>query len=204
MEDVAAAKRGNQKIRDMVLSMAVIGGVVALVYTVIPHDEEAEPLKTVDYRVELSLAQRSAPYPVLVPQGLPKEWRPTSVTYRKDEGRAWHLGYLDPQKEYVAVEQSTNDPAKYVPKVTLSAKDTGRTREVGGRTWQVWEGEKYDALVRTDKGATTVVMGTATDERLAEMAAALKAKQPQPKQTPGASQTPQTPQPSQTPQPKQS
>ncbi|MGW7418387.1 DUF4245 domain-containing protein [Streptomyces sp. NPDC054863] len=188
MEDVAAAKRGNQKIRDMVLSMAVIGGVVALVYTVIPHDEDADPLKTVDYRVELSTAQRSAPYPVLAPQGLSKEWRATSVTYRGNEGKAWHLGFLDPQKEYVAVEQSTNDPAKYVPKVTLSAKDTGKTQEAGGRTWQVWKGEKYDALVSTDKGATTVVLGTATDERLAEMAAALKAKQ---------AQTPQAPQPKQ-------
>ncbi|MEU8889803.1 DUF4245 domain-containing protein [Streptomyces sp. NPDC048442] len=191
MEDVAAAKRGNQKIRDMVLSMVVIGAVVAGIYTVIPHDENADPLKTVDYRVELSTAQRSAPYPVLAPQGLPKEWRATSVTYRGDEGKAWHLGFLDPQKEYVAVEQSTNDPAKYVPKVTLSAKDTGKTQEAGGRTWQVWKGEKYDALVRTDKGATTVVMGTAIDERLAEMAAALKTKQPQQPQTPQAPQTPQ-------------
>lgn len=179
MGDVAA-KRGNQKIRDMVLSMAVIGAVVAGIYTVIPHDEKADPLKTVDYRVELNTAQRSAPYPVLTPQGLSKEWRATSVTYRKDEGRAWHLGFLDPSKEYVAVEQSTNDPAKYVPKVTLSAKNTGQTKQVGGAAWQVWKGEKYDALVRTDKGATTVVTGTASDARLAEMAAVLKPKQPEP------------------------
>jgi hypothetical protein len=176
--EVAAAKRGNQKIRDMVLSMAVIGAVVALVYTVVPHDENADPLKTVDYRVELTTAQRSAPYPVLAPQGLSEEWRATSVTYRGNEGKAWHLGFLDPDTQYVAVEQSTDDPAKYVPKVTFSAKDSGRTKRVGGETWQVWEGEKYDALVRTDEGATTVVLGTASDARLAEMAAALKAQRP--------------------------
>ncbi|MFJ6695776.1 DUF4245 domain-containing protein [Streptomyces sp. NPDC091272] len=179
MEDVAAAKRGNQKIRDMVLSMAVIGGVVAVIYTVIPHDEKADPLKTVDYRVELSTAQRSAPYPVLAPQGLPKEWRATSVTYRGDEGKAWHLGFLDPNREYVAVEQSTAAPDKYVPKVTLAAKNTGRTQRIGDAAWQVWKGEKYDALVRTDKGATTVVLGTAPDDRLTEMANSLKAKAPQ-------------------------
>ncbi len=180
MEGVAA-KRGNQKIRDMVLSMVVIGAVVALVYTVIPHDEDADPVKTVDYRVELSTAQRSAPYPVLAPQGLPPEWRATSVTYRGNEGKAWHLGFLDPEKEYVAVEQSTKDPAKYVPEVTLSAKNSGKTQAIGGADWQVWKGEKYDALVRTDKGATTVVLGTAKDERLVEMATALKPKElPQP------------------------
>ncbi|MFF0741350.1 DUF4245 domain-containing protein [Streptomyces sp. NPDC004111] len=185
-----AAKRGNQKIRDMVLSMAVIGAVVAGVYTVIPHDEKADPLKTVDYRVELSTAQRSAPYPILSPQGLPEGWRATSVTYRGNEGKAWHLGFLDPNKEYVGVEQSTNDPAKYVPKVTLSAKDTGKTEQAGGVTWQVWKGEKYDALVRTDKGATTVVTGTAPQARLVEMAAALKAKQPEPGQTGSQPSTP--------------
>ncbi|MFD3518035.1 DUF4245 domain-containing protein [Streptomyces sp. NPDC058657] len=171
-----AAKRGNQKVRDMVLSMAVIGAVVAGIYTVIPHDEKADPLKTVDYRVELSTAQRSAPYPIMAPQGLSQEWRATSVTYRGNENKAWHLGYLDPQKEYVAVEQSVENPAKYVPKVTFSARNSGRTQAVGGVTWQVWEGEKYDALVRTDKGATTVVMGTAPQARLREMAAALKAE----------------------------
>ncbi|MFI5802480.1 DUF4245 domain-containing protein [Streptomyces sp. NPDC051561] len=176
MEHVAA-KRGNQKIRDMVLSMAVIGGVVAVVYTVIPHDEDADPLQTVDYRVELSTAQRSAPYPVLAPQGLPKDWRATSVTYRGPDGKAWHLGFLDPQKEYVAVEQSTADPAKYVPKITMSAKNTGRTKQIGGASWQVWKGEKYDALVRADKNATTVVLGTASDANLELMATSLKPKQ---------------------------
>ncbi|WP_185028549.1 DUF4245 domain-containing protein [Streptomyces candidus] len=181
---VAAAKRGNQKIRDMVLSMAVIGGVVAVVYTAVPHDEDADPLKTVDYRVEVTTAQRSAPYPVLAPQGLPEGWRATSVTYRGNEDKAWHLGFLDPDTEYVAVEQSTADPAKYVPKVTFSAKDSGRTKQAGGVTWQVWKGEKYDALVRTDKNATTVVLGTASDERLAEMAAALKPQQPEPTGSP--------------------
>ncbi|MFJ2740545.1 DUF4245 domain-containing protein [Streptomyces sp. NPDC087440] len=185
MEGVAA-KRGNQKIRDMVLSMVVIGAVVALVYTVIPHDEDADPIKPVDYRVELSTAQRSAPYPVLAPQGLPKEWRATSVTYRGNEGKAWHLGFLDPEKEYVAVEQSTKDPAKYVPEVTLQAKNTGTTQAVGGADWQVWKGEKYDALVRTDKGATTVVLGTAKDERLTEMAKALKPKAAEPSDQPSA------------------
>ncbi|MCX5204469.1 DUF4245 domain-containing protein [Streptomyces sp. NBC_00237] len=179
-----AAKRGNQKIRDMVLSMLVIGAVVAGVYTVIPHNENADPLKTVDYRVELSTAQRSAPYPVLAPQGLSKEWRATSVTYRGNKGKAWHLGFLDPEKEYVAVEQSTNDPAKYVPEVTLKATNTGKTQQVGGAQWQVWKGEKYDALVRTDKDATTVVLGTAKDARLAEMAAALKAKPTAPTPSP--------------------
>ncbi|MFI1013916.1 DUF4245 domain-containing protein [Streptomyces sp. NPDC020965] len=166
--------RGRQTVRDMMLSMAAIGAVVAVIYVSLPRDDKADPIPPVDYRLELVTAQRAAPYPVAAPQGLEKGWKPTSVSYRGIEGSAWHLGFLDPDREYVAVEQSTQPQRKYVPKVTHQAVDTGRTQQVNGQVWQRWEGEKYDALVRVDKGSTTVVTGTASMERLTQMAAALK------------------------------
>nr|WSZ98159.1 DUF4245 domain-containing protein [Streptomyces sp. NBC_00857] len=169
-----AGMRGKQTVRDMFLSMVVIGMVVAAIYVFIPHDETATPVKAVDYRVELLTARRAAPYPVLAPVGLPEKWKPTSVTYKRQDGDAWHLGYLDPDGQYVAVEQSAAPPRKYVPEVTQQATDTGRTQQVAGEAWQRWKGPKYDALVRRDGDATTVVTGTASYERLAEMAAALK------------------------------
>ncbi|MEU3185203.1 DUF4245 domain-containing protein [Streptomyces sp. NPDC006923] len=168
-----AAQRGRQTVRDLVLSMAVIGVVVAGIYVFIPHDEKADPVQAVDYRVELVTARRAAPYAVLAPAGLSQKWKPTSVSYERQSDNAWHLGYLDPDGEYVAVEQSTAAAEKYVPEVSQRAEDTGRTQRVAGETWQRWEGPKYDALVRTDGGATTVVTGTASYGRLAEMAAAL-------------------------------
>jgi hypothetical protein len=162
----------------MVLSMAVIGAVVAGIYTLVPHDENADPIKAVDYRVELLTAQRAAPYGVAAPEGLDKGWRPTSVSYERSEGHAWHLGFLDPDGQYVAVEQSTSRSAKYIREVSQRASETARTRQVAGQTWQVWEGPKYDALVLRAEGATTVVTGTAGPERLAEMAAALESGKP--------------------------
>lgn len=172
--------RGKQTVRDLVLSMAVIGAVVAVIYLFIPHDDETDSIKPVDYTMELVTAQRAAPYPVAAPQGLPKGWKPTSVTYNRGDANAWHLGYLDPNREYVAVEQSTAPFSKYVPRVTQQAENTGRTRQVAGESWQIWEGPKYNALVRADKGATTVVTGTAPFDRLAEMVTALESKSPEP------------------------
>ncbi|WSZ00294.1 DUF4245 domain-containing protein [Streptomyces sp. NBC_00872] len=169
-----AGMRGRQTVRDMFLSMAAIGLVVAGIYVFIPHDDTAVPVKAVDYRVELLTARRAAPYPVLAPTGLTEKWKPTSVSYRTEDADAWHLGYLAPDGEYVAVEQSTAPARKYVPEVSQEAADTGRTQQVAGEPWQRWEGPKYDALVRTEGNATTVVTGTASYERLAEMAAALK------------------------------
>ncbi|MER5633023.1 DUF4245 domain-containing protein [Streptomyces nitrosporeus] len=168
-----ASKRGKQTVRDMILSMLVITAVAGVVYLFIPHDDKADPIKAVDYRVELTTARRAAPYPVVAPDGLAEGWRPTSVSYEGHRGAGWHLGYLDPDNRYVAVEQSTLPAKKYVAKVSHGAEDTGRTREVSGKSWEVWEGAKYDALVLHAEGVTTVVTGSAPAERLEQMAAAL-------------------------------
>lgn len=110
--------------------MLVITAVAGVVYIFIPHDDKADPVKAVDYRVELATARRAAPYPVVAPDGLAKGWKPTSVSYQGQNGSGWHLGFLDPDKKYVAVEQSTSPARKYVPEVSQDARDTGRTREV--------------------------------------------------------------------------
>ncbi|EFG09026.1 DUF4245 domain-containing protein [Streptomyces clavuligerus] len=181
--------RGKQTIRDMVLSMAAIGVVVGVVYFAdLPNkDDGGDKVLAVDYRVEMVTAQRAAPYTVLVPEGLPKGWKATSVTYKGYSADSWHLGFLDPDHAYVAVEQSTETVGKFVPRVTHQATDTGRTEKIKGETWQRWEGPKYDALVRADRGSTTVVTGTAPMEQLSRMAAAL-APAPKTAPTPPAQQ----------------
>ncbi|MCZ0981127.1 DUF4245 domain-containing protein [Streptomyces diastatochromogenes] len=171
-----AGMRGRQTVRGMFQSLGVIMVAAGVMYLFIPHDDNAEPVKAKDYRVELLTAQRAAPYPVLAPEGLGEGWKATVVSYKREKANAWQLGFLSPDTQYVAVNQSTAEPGTFVPEVTQKAKDTGKTETVAGRVWQRWEGPKYDALVRTENGATTVVTGTASFERLAEMAGALQSK----------------------------
>ncbi|MEU8784139.1 DUF4245 domain-containing protein [Streptomyces sp. NPDC048637] len=175
--------RGRQTVRDMVLSLAVIGILVGAIYIFIPHDESADAAKSavkrVDYRVELITARRAAPYPVAAPEGLPKTWRATSVSYKASEdgkGGAWHLGMLDPEQEYAAVEQSDAMPRKFIKDVTLGATKAEGKQAVGSKKWDRYQGDKYRALVREESGVTTVVTGTAPYGRLADLAAALVAK----------------------------
>lgn len=173
-----ANKRGNQTVRDLVLSMIVIGAVVAVIYVFIPHDSDADPVKPIGYQVELGQARRDAPFPVAAPEGLGKDWRPTSVTYDAHDAKAveWHLGFVDPQNEYVAVEQGNGLADAFIADKSKSAhRDGTRTLTVGGFTWDRYKGPKYDALVRRADGVTTMVTGTAPEAQLAEMAAALKA-----------------------------
>lgn len=177
----ADKKRGAQTARDMVLSLAVIVLAAGVIYLFVPHDDSKDPVKTVGYRVELASARRAAPYPVAAPQGLSKDWRATSVRYSADgpEGAAWHLGFMTPDNQYAAVEQSAPErPSRYLDEVTQGAEKTAKTQRVGDEKWTRWTGSRYDALVHTAKDgkSVTVVTGTASFRQLGHLAEALEAK----------------------------
>jgi hypothetical protein len=177
MGHVAANKRGNKTVRDLVLSMVVIGVAVGLIYVFIPHDSKADPTVPVSFSVELGQARRDAPYAVAGPEGLGTGWRATSVQYDASDSSnvTWHIGFLNPQDQYVAIEQSNTTPDAFISGVTFGAvRDGHRTVTAGGLVWDSYKGTKYNALVRKEKGATTVVLGTGTEGQLTQMAAALK------------------------------
>ncbi|WP_326720884.1 MULTISPECIES: DUF4245 domain-containing protein [unclassified Streptomyces] len=169
-----AGTKGKQSVRDMVLSLGVIALVAGVIYVFIPHDDSEPELKRVDYRVELLTARRAASYPVAAPEGLPTEWKATSVRYDGSEFDAWHLGFHDPDGQYVAVEQSTEKPAAFIDTASQGAEETKATQRIGDQTWQRYEGAKYDALVLKGEDSTTVVTGTASFGQLTKMAQALK------------------------------
>ncbi|MFP3988193.1 DUF4245 domain-containing protein [Streptomyces sp. E11-3] len=166
--------KGKQTVRDMVLSMAAIGAVVACIYVFIPNDDSKDPLEPKDYTVELATAQRATDYPVVGPEGLPGGWKATSVRFKGVDHQAWHLGFLSPDREYVGIEQSVAPPGKFIAKVTQGAEETSATERIGGEDWKRYEGPKYDALVYEGDGYTTVVTGTAPFKDLTKVAKSLK------------------------------
>ncbi|MER6524720.1 DUF4245 domain-containing protein [Streptomyces sp. NPDC001508] len=171
-----AGSNGKQKtVRDMILSLGLIGMAAAVIYVFIPHDDHAPDLKRVDYRVELLTAQRAASYPVAAPEGLPGSWKATSVRFQGANSERWHLGFQDPEGQYVQIEQSTQQRAEFIDQASQGARATDVTEKIGGHTWKRYTGGRYDALVLEDTpGSTTVVAGTASFERLAKLAESLK------------------------------
>jgi len=158
----------------MVLSLGLIGIVAGFIYVFIPNDDSEPPLQRVDYRVELLTARRAASYPVAAPEGLPTGWKATSVRFRGDEFDAWHLGFHDPDGEYVAVEQSTRKPVTFIEDASQGAEETNVRQRIGEKSWKRYRGTKYDALVLREGNSTTVVAGTASFARLTKMAEALR------------------------------
>ncbi|MCD9873672.1 DUF4245 domain-containing protein [Streptomyces guryensis] len=170
-----AGSNGKQKtVRDMVLSLGLIGIAAALIYVFIPHDDSPRELPRVDYRVELLTARRAAAYPVAAPEGLSKDWKATSVRFQGDRFDAWHLGFHTPGGQYVQVEQSTQKPSEFIDEATQGSTVTKATEQIDGRTWTRFTGGRYDALVLPGKASTTVVAGTGSFQQLTEMAQALK------------------------------
>lgn len=158
----------------MILSMGLITLVAGVIYLFIPHDDSPQETKTVDYRVELLTARRAASYPVAAPEGLPAEWKATSVRFQGDDFDAWHLGFHAPGGEYVQIEQSTQKPSTFIDEASQGAEATKATQKIDGRTWTRYTGGRYDALVHEGDGATTVVAGTGSFDQLTEMTKALK------------------------------
>ncbi|RMI43108.1 DUF4245 domain-containing protein [Streptomyces triticirhizae] len=182
-DDEARARRLKrlrlQSLRNMVLSTALICLATFAVFLLTPNGETESPVRTVEYDVASATAARAAPYPLVVPVGLPEDWRATSVRYEPQgqHGATWRLGFLDSHEDYAALAQADGEPAAFVPSVTQDAEDTGATERIAGRDWALWEGPKYDALVLTEPGVTTVVMGTAPLEQLARLAESLEVRE---------------------------
>jgi len=170
-----AGSNGKQKtVRDMILSLGLIGIAAALIYVFIPHDDSAPDIKRVDYRVELLTARRAAAYPVAAPEGLSKDWKATSVRFQGDNFDAWHLGFHAPDDQYVQIEQSTQKPSEFIDDASQGSTATKATQEIDGKTWTRYTGGRYDALVLPGKSSTTVVAGTGSFQQLTAMAQALK------------------------------
>jgi hypothetical protein len=166
----------QQSFGDMVRSVVFLLLIIAVIWalsTVISPDDEATPVRAVDYRGELADAREVASFPVVAPSGLGARWVPTSVDLQR-RGRTvhWHLGFLTPAREYVGLEQGDLDvrglTAKYVGDLRPSGALT-----IGGQPWRLFRGETDTALLRREDGVVTIVVGTANTGVLAGFAGSL-------------------------------
>ena len=136
-------------------------------------------VRTVDPSTTVQLAAARADYTVLVPVGLDRDYRVTSA--RTDAGNAeegdpvtLEIGYLTPAEEYAGFVVSDDPRADPVATVLDGAQEQD-TVEIAGRTWtrSITENDET-ALSREADGVTVVVSGSAKDEELETVAAAVE------------------------------
>lgn len=125
------------------------------------------------------LASQRASYPLVLPQGLPPGWQPTSV--RTDAGAATapgapvtlQIGWYTPAGQYAGYVVSDNPRAAALTDVLARAVPRG-VQPVAGVPWQrLTTARGETALTRTDGAATLLVTGSASEPELETLAGAV-------------------------------
>jgi hypothetical protein len=136
-------------------------------------------VRTVDPSTSVQLAAARAGYPVSAPAGLDDDYRPTSA--RTDAGNAGEgdpvtleIGYLTPSEEFAGFVVSDDPRAAPLADVLGGAVEKG-TVDIAGESWTRSTTEQGEtALSRQADGATVVVYGSAPDDELTTVAAAVE------------------------------
>ncbi|MGY1619478.1 DUF4245 domain-containing protein [Geodermatophilus sp. SYSU D00691] len=142
---------------------------------------DENPVKPIDPSSTIALAANRAGYPLVVPTGLPAEYRPTSA--RTDAGEAGEgdavtleLGYVTPSDEFAGFVVSGDPRADALTAVLADAEEQGSV-QIGGETWtrstRPQNRDVETVLSRQADGVTVVVTGSASEDELETVAAAV-------------------------------
>ena len=176
--DERAAKFTAANMVRSLLPLTVI--VLVLVGVVALRQNSADPVRPVEISSGIQLAAARASYPLLVPQDLPDDWRPTSI--RTDAGNATEagdpvtlaIGWVTPDEEYAGYVVGDDPRADDLDAVLSGATEQG-TAQIGGRSWVQLTTARDETAYRLDAGddVTAVVTGSASDDELRTLAAAV-------------------------------
>lgn len=170
--------RMKQTVRDMVISLIVVLGVIAVVM-VIAWRPKPEAVKPVEYRPQLAIAERQAGYPVLMLDPLPDGWTVTSarweVTDTSSPDPSWHIGMVTADGQYVQIEQSVTKRPEWLNAQLVDETKLGE-RDINGMTWIEYERDApaQRSLVFTNAGVTTIVSGTLSFDELSSVVSGLR------------------------------
>lgn len=170
-EEVRPTGRPNarlgQTVRDMVLSLIVVLGVVGLIIA-ITWRPEPEAVKRVEVAPLLAVASQQAAYPVIDPSRI-EGFVPTSVRWEPTAASlgvpVWHVGGVYRDDAYLQVAQAATLEPDVVVDQTVSGQPTGSV-DIGGAMWEQRESADRRSLVLQRDGVTTIVSGTVPWEDL--------------------------------------
>jgi Protein of unknown function (DUF4245) len=170
----AKKKRGQETVRDMVLSLLVcIGLVVPVWYLAQPPASDSKAIRVIDPTADVRAFAQAAPG-VPVPREVPAGWQPTSSTL---QGASLRIGYVTPGDSYVEYAAQGGALGTFVGDQTGQGT-AGSPLQVGARTFRVFsDRDEHTSLVLQSTAGTVVVGGlreTADDALLTTLAGTLR------------------------------
>jgi hypothetical protein len=183
-----ARRRGQETVRDMLLSLGVVmAGVLVFAVFVMPRGDREPAVKVVDTTVPVASFAGQAPFDLLAPRGLPAAWKPTSVRARTPSGGTSDadvaeltIGFVvdEPDDQRYAVFAASNAPD--VVQRLLGDRPITDSRVVDGVSWDERRADSgHLAFTRKVGGATFLVedgggTGGAGVDDLVRLAASLR------------------------------
>lgn len=160
-------------IASIVVLLAVVLAFVG--FRALIRSDVANPVPGVDYQQNLDYYRSQAGFPILAPPTLPAGWKATSARFRAAKPQTWHLGILTEAGSYVGIEQSRDTEQVLVDDKVDDDAVRGEPVQVLGAQWQSYSDAGGDtALVRRQRGVTTLVVSTLPREELVEFVATLR------------------------------
>ncbi|MBT0770471.1 DUF4245 domain-containing protein [Kineosporia sp. J2-2] len=165
--------------QDMLISMAVIVGIVLLLLLIVPR-----PNKVPEHNIDVSSAALGAKGTLgfdPVNPDLPDGWtaRAAGLESGTTDGIAtWQLTFTTPTGTYAGIQQAEDVTKAWESRQVTDGQENG-TESIGGVQWVVRSREDRGTISlvnRGDDGITTVVTGTASETEMDEFATAVAAE----------------------------
>ena len=173
MQQTATVSRTSRSPRDLVISMVVLLVPIFLfvgVYRLLGHDNPPVVDTSGSFR-----EARAAAFPALSPTPLPGGWHALSSDFRAGQpASVLRVGLRAPGGGVVQLVESSQDSESLVAD-ELGAKARGQGEvDVAGSTWRRYAGERgLRALVLVEAGRSVIIVGSAKDKELVQLAGAL-------------------------------
>ncbi len=170
-------RRPNPSALDLVRALAPLV-VLILVVGWLSTPSDPDPVREIDPAGDLTYAATLADFDVLAAAELAQDWRATSarVDPAVDGGPVVvRVGYVTPEGEFAEVAQGSV-PAETLLTEVLGEGYTEADRvDVEGVPWRLAKAANGEqAFVRNDEASTVVVTGSADDDELRALIAALR------------------------------
>jgi len=188
-EETAARKAENSRlyrsrktINNLVYSLLVTVGLVAVIYFMVPR-AEGDPQWKVDYIAQSQIASQSLGEDLLVP-AMPEQWRANAAELRNasnDQVTSWYIGFITPQDKFIAFNEAFDADATWVSNTLNDYPATGEIT-IDGQVWTVYDNRSFKdagnmeyALVTTAGRSTVVLFGNADDAEFEQLATSITA-----------------------------
>jgi hypothetical protein len=176
-QDRRRKRLASYTVRNMVYSMLLMLLVVLAWWSTTSNPTEPQR-RPPEVAQTATFVAEQARWPVWVPE--PGDgWTPTVVWFdsRIEGVETWHISFVSPEGEYVALHQAADVTDEWVAEVLAQARPTGAHVTLPGpggeRTWQAWEGPDggnaeagYLLGPQATGGSSVAVHGTAGQTEL--------------------------------------